>query len=103
MVGFADRVPNDYFNIMGTSMAAPFVAGSASLVIDALQQAGLTWSFTSSAHPLLVKMLLCASATESNANREAGSGTDPTVGRAAAPKDLFEGYGLINPMPPSKR
>ncbi len=97
MAGFADRVPNDYSSIMGTSMAAPFVAGSASLLIDALERAGLTWSFTSSAHPLLVKMLLCASATESNANREAGSGSDPTLGRAAVPKDRFEGYGLINP------
>src|SRR5262249_15301435 len=85
-VGFADRVSNDCYNIKGSSMAAPFVAGSASLVIDALQQGGLTWSFASSEHPLLVKMLLCASATESNANREVGTGSDPTLGRAATPK-----------------
>jgi len=97
MVGFADRVANDYYNIMGTSMASPFAAGAAALVIDALQQAGLTWSFASSTHPLLVKMLLCASATESNAAREAGTGSDPTLGRATTPKDRFEGYGLINP------
>jgi len=95
--GFADRSANDYRNQAGTSMSSPFVAGAASLVIDALQQAGLTWDFSSSAHPLLVKMLLCASATESNANREAGSGSDPTLGRAVTPKDRFEGYGLINP------
>ncbi len=94
---FPDQVPNDYYDIVGTSMASPFAAGAASLVIDALQHAGLTWSFASGAHALLVKMLLCAAATESNANREAGSGSDPTLGRAAAPKDLFEGYGLINP------
>jgi hypothetical protein len=67
------------------------------LVIDALQDAGLNWSFASSTHPLLVKMLLCGSATESNANREVGSGFDPTLGRAATPKDRFEGYGMINP------
>lgn len=97
ITGFADRVANDYYNIKGTSMAAPFAAGAAALVIDALQQAGTVWSFASNTHSLLVKMLLCASATESSANREVGSGFDPTLGRAATPKDLFEGYGLINP------
>ena len=94
---FADRRANDYYNIKGTSMSSPFAAGSAALVIQALESAGLTWSFSSSAHPLLVKMLLCATSTESNAPREVSSGTNPTLGRAASPKDLYEGYGMLNP------
>ncbi|MCX8036113.1 MAG: S8 family serine peptidase, partial [Candidatus Sumerlaeia bacterium] len=94
---FADKQANDYYNIKGTSMAAPFAAGCAALVIDALQQSGVTWDFNSSTHPFLVKMLLCMTATESNANREVASGTNPTLGRGATPKDLYEGYGMINP------
>ncbi|MDI6828912.1 MAG: S8 family serine peptidase, partial [Armatimonadota bacterium] len=94
---FADVRANDYCNMAGTSMASPFVAGAAALVIQALEEGGLVWNFNSNAHPLLVKMLLCATCTESNANREVNSGTNPTLGRASAPKDLFEGYGLINP------
>lgn len=94
--GFADKVPNDYLNMKGTSMSAPFAAGSAALVIDALQKSGVIWAFSSSAQPLLVKMLLSASATETNANREGATGSNPTLGRAAAPKDLFEGYGILN-------
>ena len=94
---FADRVANDYYNIKGTSMAAPFVAGSAALVIDAMQKAGTTWSFSSSTQPLFVKMMLCASSTETNVNREVNFGSNPTLGRAAAPKDIFEGYGIMNP------
>jgi subtilisin family serine protease len=92
----ADRQANDYASKKGTSMAAPFAAGSAALVIDAMQKAGATWNFNSGAQPLFVKMLLCASSTETNAVRENAAGSNPTLGRAATPKDIFEGYGLIN-------
>ncbi|MFM1770777.1 MAG: hypothetical protein RJA22_3306, partial [Verrucomicrobiota bacterium] len=101
--GMADQRANDYHNIHGTSMASPFVAGSAALVVDALQQAGTNWSFTSSTHSLLVKMLLCATASESNAGRDSGV-NNPTLQRnGAGPggypvgKDPFEGYGMVNP------
>ena len=94
---FADLVSNDYSVKQGTSMASPFAAGAAALLIDALQQSGTSWSLTGSAQPLLVKMLLSASATETNIGREQGLSNPPTLGRAAAPKDSYEGFGMLNP------
>ena len=99
---FPDQQANDYWSTQGTSVAAPFAAGAAALVIDALQQNGVSWDFSSAQSPLLVKMLLCATAAESNLNRE-NSVNNPYLQRAAngtngfpASKDQFEGYGMIN-------
>ncbi len=101
-IDMPDMQPNDYANEYGTSFASPFVAGCAALVIDAMQQKGLVWDFNSSEQPLFVKMVLCATASETNSRREEWH-HDPSLDRASSGpegfpvgKDRHEGYGIIN-------
>jgi hypothetical protein len=98
-----DKEPNDYACALGTSFSAPFVSGCAALVIEAMEKQGIRWKYASSDRPLYVKMLLCATASETNAKREREQ-FNPTLSRAAAGpegfppgKDQQEGYGLVNP------
>ena len=94
---------NDYANNRGTSGSAPFVAGCAALVIEAMEKRGTVWDYQSHALPAFVKMILCATATETNQPRENGK-FNPTLQRAEpgpdgfpVGKDRYEGYGMINP------
>lgn len=100
---FPDQIPNDYSCGKGTSESAPFISGCAALIIQALEDHGLQWNFSSSQQPMLVKALLCATASESNINRENNSATlSPSLQRATSVaggysgKDIYEGYGMVN-------
>ncbi len=101
-IGYLDKVPNDYSCGAGTSFSSPIVSGAAALVIEALEQGGLAWDFTSDEHPRLVKMLLCATATETNTQRQGGQRNPQLERNVGGPdgfpagKDRFEGYGLLN-------
>jgi len=90
-VGFPDYNPNDYTNMVGTSMSTPQVAGQAALVIQALESLGYVWSYTEQ-DALKVKMLILMTAIETNQNGE--SNNNPSLERGG--KDLVEGYGRIN-------
>lgn len=72
------------------------------MVIQAFERAGVFWDYGSERMPMRVKAVLCATATESNSNRE-GFANHPTLQRSGtgpgaypAGKDGFEGYGMLN-------
>lgn len=92
-VNFPDAVADNYLNLKGTSMASPYLAGCAALVIDALQQSGQSWNYTL-ADVLNVKKILLMTATETNQIREATPSLNPTLDRGG--KDISEGYGMVN-------
>jgi subtilisin family serine protease len=82
-----DMYPNDYIGITGTSFSSPYVAGLVALMADALDR---NWTYDSIADPLMIKMLICMTATEV----QAGEDSKPQLNRGI--KDRIEGYGRIN-------
>ncbi|MFC1894300.1 S8 family serine peptidase, partial [Chloroflexota bacterium] len=91
---FTDRNANDDTNMKGTSMSAPHVGGLAALVIQAMEDMGLTWTW-SETDALKVKSIILMTAGETNNAVHPGESTnDPPLNRGA--NDLVEGYGRIN-------
>ena len=70
---FTDQQPDDYTQMKGTSMASPYIAGCAALLIDALQQQNHVWDFNSISDPMFIKMILSATASETNAREKTAS------------------------------
>jgi len=93
-----DVIANDTKGVMGTSFAAPFVAGIGQLIIEAL--GGIDdWNYTEE-ESLFVKNLLLLTATETYPNYRlmllpGHPEYSPTLDRGG--KDKHEGYGKINP------
>ncbi|MFQ6132936.1 MAG: S8 family serine peptidase [Armatimonadota bacterium] len=91
-----DRYADDYAQFAGTSASCPMVSGLAALVADALD---VTWDHDSNAHSLLVKNLICLSASEVQAGEDAVPTLerDTSIEVGAPPgKDRVEGYGRAN-------
>ncbi|NIR86600.1 S8 family serine peptidase, partial [Candidatus Bathyarchaeota archaeon] len=83
--GQSDYTPNDYQQMMGTSMSTPHVSGLAALIVEAL--AGWNWT---KAEALKVKMIISMTAFEVQGGEEDNV---PPLNRGA--KDNVEGYGQI--------
>ncbi|MFX0134219.1 MAG: S8 family serine peptidase [Candidatus Hodarchaeota archaeon] len=90
---FSDFLSDDLAPMVGTSMAAPAVAGAANLLIEAM--GGFSnWDYTIT-EANLVKALLLMTATETYPlGREIDSSYSPSLERGG--KDIHEGYGRIN-------
>ncbi|MFQ5978920.1 MAG: S8 family serine peptidase [Candidatus Heimdallarchaeota archaeon] len=92
-----DQFPNDYFQVQGTSMAAPHASGVAQLLIQALSEQN-EWNW-SAANALRVKMLMSIATYEVFGQGAQGGETyqnatqEPTVDRTD--KDYTEGWGAI--------
>ncbi len=83
--GQSDYTPNDYQQMMGTSMSTPHVSGLAALIVDALSG----WSWTRD-EALKVKMIISMTAFEVQSGE---SSNVPPLNRGD--KDDVEGYGRV--------
>jgi len=92
---YSDRFLNDSAPMQGTSMSAPFIAGCADVVAQALG-GYVNWNYTSNSMALLVKTLLLMTATETfPLLRERGTASSsPSLDRGG--KDVHEGFGRVN-------
>ncbi|RLF39344.1 MAG: hypothetical protein DRN12_07110, partial [Thermoplasmata archaeon] len=84
--GGVDAYPNDYRQMLGTSMACPHIAGLAALIIDALGE----WNYTED-EVLKVKQLILMASYEIGV-AENNSYTPPF---SHGGKDNREGYGMV--------
>jgi subtilisin family serine protease len=84
--GQSDYTPNDYQQMLGTSMSTPHVSGLAALIIEALS----SWNWTKE-EVLKVKMIISMTAFEVQSGE---STNQPPLNRGD--KDDKEGYGRVS-------